>query len=81
MGFTDKEMSRRTFVVGSVGVASALASVWGAWPWLPGMFHRRGTYTYPMRTELWKGESMFATASASSAAVTAVWKPASSMAC
>lgn len=55
MGFTDKEMSRRTFVVGSVGVASALASVWGAWPWLPGMFHRRGTYTYPMRTELWKG--------------------------
>ena len=54
MSLTDKEVSRRAFVVGSVGAASALTSVWGAWPWLGGMFHRRGTYTYPMRTELWK---------------------------
>ncbi|MDA8193977.1 MAG: molybdopterin-dependent oxidoreductase [Thermaerobacter sp.] len=54
MSFTDQEMSRRTFVVGSVGVASALSSAWGVWPWLGGMFHRRGTYTYPMRTEVWK---------------------------
>ncbi|MHB1682074.1 MAG: molybdopterin-dependent oxidoreductase [Bacilli bacterium] len=51
----DKEVSRRMFVVGSVGAASALATLWGSWPWLPDMFRRRGTYVYPMRTELWKG--------------------------
>ena len=31
----DKEVSRRMFVVGSVGAASALATLWGSWPWLP----------------------------------------------
>ena len=55
MSWNDTEVSRRMFVVGSVGAASALATLWGSWPWLPGMFHRRGTYVYPMRTELWKG--------------------------
>jgi anaerobic selenocysteine-containing dehydrogenase len=55
MSLGDQEISRRTFIVGSVGAASAAAGLWGSWPWLPSMFHRRGTYTYPMRTELWKG--------------------------
>jgi len=55
MGLGDKEISRRMFVVGSVGAASALTAAWGVSPWLPAMFHRRGTYTFPMRTELWKG--------------------------
>ena len=55
MGLGDKEISRRMFVVGSVGAASALTAAWGVSPWLPAMFRRRGTYTFPMRTELWKG--------------------------
>jgi len=55
MGLGDKEISRRMFVVGSVGAASALTAAWGVSPWLPAMFRRRGTYTFPMRTKLWKG--------------------------
>lgn len=50
----DIGISRKTFVLGSMGAASTLTALWGSWPWLPAMFHRRGTYTYPMRTELWK---------------------------
>ncbi|WP_123103999.1 molybdopterin dinucleotide binding domain-containing protein [Acidithiobacillus sulfuriphilus] len=54
-GIMDSKISRRIFLTGSATAASGLAALWGSWPWLPGMFHRRGTYVYPMRTELWKG--------------------------
>lgn len=55
MSVLDKEVSRRQFMLGSVAAGSGIVGLWGAWPWLPGFFHREGVYTYPKRTELWKG--------------------------
>ena len=55
MSFMDKKVSRKTFVTGSVAAGSLIAGAWGSSPWIGGVFHRRGQYVYPMRTELWKG--------------------------
>ncbi len=50
-----KEISRRTFLKGLLLGGSGLGAVWGSMPWLPGVFHRRGTYVYPDRIENWPG--------------------------
>ena len=51
MSISDKEVSRRKFVTGAVTAASGVVAVGGSWPWLPQMFYRPGTYTFPMLTE------------------------------
>ena len=48
---SDKEVSRRKFIAGAVTATSGVVALGGSWPWLPQMFYRPGTYTFPMLTE------------------------------